>query len=124
MTERKQYAYRLVVTYPEGVGWANPPQAWKGDLDDDLAYNSDPEADNGFHWPRVRPYLSRSGAKARADLLVRYGCTVTIERSDPITWPGAVPLEVDPVVEVETPRIVDLNGCAGASLAAARKGTR
>lgn len=71
------YVYRLDVTYPEGVNWLNPPAAWEpGD---------DPEG-SGFQWPRVHPYLSRSGAKSRADLLVRYGCEVTIERSNPVTW--------------------------------------
>lgn len=35
--------------------------------------------------PRV--YMSRSGAKKRADLLEKWGCTVTIERSHEVTWP-------------------------------------
>lgn len=76
---RKLYAYRLHVTYPEGVDWRNPPEAWERDYGD---------PNTSFDWPRVHPYLSRSGAKARADLLTKYGCTVTIERSDPITWGG------------------------------------
>lgn len=76
------HAYRLVVEYPEGVNATNPPPAWE---------SSQIEIDewDEFRWPRVHPYLSRSGAAKRADLLRSYGCTVTIEKSDPITWPEA-----------------------------------
>lgn len=73
------YAYRLHVTYPEGVDYMNPPEGWgaRRIAGDEWEY---------FAWPRVRPYLSRSGAKKRADLLTSYGCVVTIERSLPIAW--------------------------------------
>lgn len=40
-----------------------------------------------FHWPSRRNYLSRSGADTMADILRGYGCTVTIERSEPVAWP-------------------------------------
>jgi hypothetical protein len=75
--DRPLYAYRLVVEYPEGVDWSNPPELWERD--------PDPEAP-GFQWPQARRYLSYSGARKRADLLRRYGCVVGIQRSEPITW--------------------------------------
>lgn len=77
-----RYAYMLDVVYPEGsdaYGWE--PEGW------DPEWNGDPDADLDFRWPRVHPYLSRSGAVARAKMLESYGAKVTIRRSNPITWP-------------------------------------
>lgn len=85
MSERKRYAYRLIVDYPEGIDWRNPPEAWNpGDY---YGFEDGPS----FHWPTPRVYFSRSGAKKRADLLESYGCSVTIERSNEVTWPSANP---------------------------------
>lgn len=86
MAERKRYAYRLAVTYPEGVDWRNPPAAWEP-----ANWGSWTEDAPSFYWPAPRVYFSRSGAKKRADLLVSYGCVVTIERSNEITWPDSYP---------------------------------
>lgn len=81
MSDQRTYVYRLHVEYPEGVDADNPPEAW-----DPGPWNPDPEADDSFHWPQVTQYLSRSGAKRRADLLVKYGCKVGIERSKLVEW--------------------------------------
>lgn len=81
---RPVYVYRLDVTYPEGVDWRNPPKAWleeraeEGPLDDGR--------ERYFAWPTRRHYMSREGAMNRADLLAEWGCIVTIERSNPVTW--------------------------------------
>ncbi len=75
--DRPLYAYRLIVEYPEGVDYMNPPELWERDDDPDSP---------GFSWPRDRRYLSLSGAKKRADLLRRYGCVVGIQRSERIEW--------------------------------------
>lgn len=75
--DRPLYAYRLIVEYPDGVDYMNPPHLWERD--------PDPEAP-GFQWPQTRRYLSYSGAKKRADLLRRYGCVVGIQRSERIEW--------------------------------------
>lgn len=82
---RPTYVYRLRVEYPEGVDWRNPPEAWEAD--EWQAADGSIES-REFQWPRVRPYLSASGAKARADLLRKYGCTVEIERSEPVRFSG------------------------------------
>lgn len=78
---RPLYAYRLVVEYPDGIDWTNPPKLWQEDRDEG---GIDP--DLTFSWPARRHYLSMSGARKRADLLRRYGCVVGIQRSDRITW--------------------------------------
>lgn len=81
MTER--FVYRLDVIYPEGSDdpdWA--PEGW---VEWQAPYS--PDEDGSFFWPRVRPYLSRSGAEARAALLRKYGATVTVVQSNPVTWP-------------------------------------
>jgi hypothetical protein len=75
--DRPLYAYRLIVEYPPGVDYMNPPELWERDDDPDSP---------GFAWPRDRRYLSLSGAKKRADLLRRYGCVVGIQRSERIEW--------------------------------------
>jgi hypothetical protein len=82
MTARKRYAYRLSVVYPEGVDWRNPPAAWEPQE------WWGPEDGPSFSWPAPRVYFSRSGAKRRSDLLESYGCGVTIERSNEVTWPS------------------------------------
>lgn len=76
---RPLFAYRLRVQYPEGVNHMHPPEAWKSRQTAEDEWET-------FQWPRVRSYISYSGAKRRADLLTSYGCVVTIERSLPITW--------------------------------------
>jgi hypothetical protein len=75
----------LRVEYPEGIGPDNPPKGWVP-----LVYDH-PEGQDiqTFHWPERKHYLSRSGAEGRASILRDYGCTVTIERSEPVAWPDA-----------------------------------
>lgn len=85
--ERRTYAYRLDVTYPEGSnerGWE--PKDWDG-WADEVAGDLDASSIY-FQWPSVKTYLSQSTAKRRADLLRKYGATVTIIRSEPIVWPA------------------------------------
>lgn len=81
---RPTYVYRLNVIYPEGVDWRNPPEGWMPMVVDG------PEGQDiqTFTWPTRRHYMSREGAEDRARLLRGWGCTVTIERSDPVTWPA------------------------------------
>lgn len=78
---RPLYAYRLVVEYPDGVDWMNPPELWHQERAE-----GEHDGEDGFQWPNARRYLSYSGAKKRADLLRRYGCVVGIQRSEPIEW--------------------------------------
>lgn len=82
--ERRTYAYRLDVTYPEGSnerGWE--PKDWDGWADEGAS--RDPSI--YFQWPSVKTYLSQSAAKRRADLLRKYGASIEIVRSEPIVWP-------------------------------------
>lgn len=79
---RPVYVYRLVVEYPEGVDWRNPPKGWVP-LEAPHPEGSDVQR---FSWPTRRHYMSREGATNRADLLAEWGCIVTIERSNPVTW--------------------------------------
>lgn len=70
--------WRLDVTYPEGSDAPDwEPANW--------IPTYDPE-DRGFEWPRLRLYLSRSGAESRAKLLRGYGATVTVVGSEPVEW--------------------------------------
>jgi hypothetical protein len=83
MSARKVYLYRLNVTLP--------PEAADPDWEPD-GWATDPHnAGQGFQWPRVTRYLSLHRAECRAYLLRKYGAQVTVERSAPVTWPGAAP---------------------------------
>ena len=85
---RTTYVYRLVVTYPEGIGPDNPPKAWCDYMDslmDEASYH-DPNLEPVFHWPARRRFFDRATAERRAGFLREYGCTVTVERSKPIEW--------------------------------------
>jgi len=79
--------YRLKVTYPEGshdehglpvLDW-HPP-GWVPDI-----YDPE-EGPQPFGWPRVRAYLSLSGAVKRANLFRSFGATVEFEASKPVEW--------------------------------------
>jgi hypothetical protein len=85
MTARPVYVYRLDVVYPEGVDWRNPPPAWEPDT---FVYGDGETADTTFHWPQIRQYLSARAAENRANLLRKYGATVTVVRSQPVEWPA------------------------------------
>jgi hypothetical protein len=92
------YLYRArVVAYPEGShrirrmfdedwpcpvpGWA--PPGWEPSPEYLGRFRTDE-----FIWPAEgRKYMSRSGAKRRAELLESFGATVVLERSSRITWP-------------------------------------
>ncbi len=80
--DRPLYAYRLIVEYPEGVDYRNPPHLWEPDVIEGV----EGAEETSFSWPPPRRYLSYSGAKKRADLLRRYGCVVGIQRSERIEW--------------------------------------
>jgi hypothetical protein len=80
--------YRLHVTYPEGshapdgipvAGWE--PPGWQPGA----AYDPE-EGPAPFSWPRLRLYLSRNGAEARARWFREFGATVEIEESRPVEW--------------------------------------
>lgn len=82
--DRKRYAYRLHVVYPElSDPWSGPDtdaaRQW-------LAAISDPNGDQAWRWPAVKTYLSLTTANRKAALLRSLGCTVTVKRSNPITW--------------------------------------
>lgn len=82
---KTQHVYRLAVKYPEGSlepGWE--PENWDG-LPDDFSYAEDPNVH--FRWPRVKTYLSKTGAEARAKLLRSFGAAVTVQESEPVVWP-------------------------------------
>lgn len=72
---RPTYVYRLDVTYPPGIGWLNPPVAWRGE-------------EYEFRWPGTRLYLARSSAMRRKALLESYGAQVTVVRSERVAWPA------------------------------------
>lgn len=79
--------YRLAVTYPEGSrepGWQ--PPGWESYDPSSPLHDTEWQ---DFRWPRERKYLSKPGAEHGASVFRRYGATVTIERSDPVTWPAA-----------------------------------
>ena len=97
---RRTYVYRLLV--------AHPPEAFKGGVpafysdgspmldwnweppgwDEDAANELGPDYDR-LRWPvSRRRFLSHTSAKQRAALLEKYGAKVTIERSEPVTWPA------------------------------------
>jgi hypothetical protein len=86
------FVYRLLVEYPEGVDWQNPPDAWTPDT----FYDSDgtPE-ETTFSWPRERCYLSRGAAEKRANLLRSYGCTVRMLRAEAGPWSDLTALNVE-----------------------------
>lgn len=79
--------WRLMISYPEGStepGWR--PSGWaEQSLPARLRHGL---RRTRFRWPRERMFLSASGASRRAGLLRRYGATVDIQPSDPVTWPG------------------------------------
>jgi hypothetical protein len=81
---KRTYVYRLIVTYPEGSkdpGWE--PPGWT--ITGPNGYKDSGE----FRWPRQRCYLSLSGARNARSIFEAYGARVTIERSEPVTWPAS-----------------------------------
>lgn len=87
-TQRKVFVYRLAVEYPPGslvLGWA--PAGWEPATGGYDPVSGEPYDEDEFRWPQVRPYLSASGAKRRAELLRKFGAEVTIRRSLPVEWP-------------------------------------
>lgn len=82
MAGRKVYVYRLVVEYPPGsLEWGWEPPGWDRRR---LLVGKVP-----FRWPVNRLCFTSATAKRRAGLFRKYGADVTIERSAPVTWPGA-----------------------------------
>lgn len=116
---RKTHVYRLIVTYPqsyqdvyysEDLEWE--PDNWKDEvqkLRDEhaekvAAAKAAPDPDDPFApempppfvepewqgWPVNRMYFSKSGAQDRAWIFEKWGATVEIEQSNPVTW-GDIP---------------------------------
>lgn len=94
---KQVYVYRLDITYPEGSrepGWK--PALWQ----DKEFVKTLPLKVRAmmvlrparFKWPRERMYMSSDAAWARAFFLKSCGASVTILRSQPVTWTDA-PLE-------------------------------
>ncbi len=83
--DRPLYVYRLVVEYPDGVDWRNPPKLWMEERGQD-GQIGDGERESYFSWPNRRHYLSISGAKLGAERLRSWGCVVGIQRSERIEW--------------------------------------
>lgn len=79
---RPTYVYRLKVQYPEGVDWRNPPTGWEPEE----VYGPEGPDVQKFRWPPERAFLSKEAAAHRAKRLRDWGCTVIIERSEPVTW--------------------------------------
>lgn len=87
------HVYRLAVTLPEGStvpGWE--PENWEEWCEaHDLWIN---EYDTGasvtppFKWRMRRNFLSKSAADRHAEWLREFGATVTVEKSNPVTWPS------------------------------------
>ncbi len=81
---RDDYVYRLIVTYPPNSrdgSWEPPGYDGYDQLDEFGTGEWRP-----FSWPANRLCLSATTAKRRADLFRKYGATVTVERSGPVTW--------------------------------------
>jgi hypothetical protein len=82
--------YRLVVEYPprsREPGWEPPgwePVRILGESESFGEYGEE------FRWPANRLCLSAATASRRAQIFRKYGAEVTVERSEPVTWPPAV----------------------------------
>lgn len=89
----KHYLYRVVITeypaggqpkydtFPQDPDWK--PAGWIADDEWIERFNT-----TDFFWPSTKhDYKSRSGAKARAELIESYGAKTVIQRSNQITWP-------------------------------------
>lgn len=99
------YLYRVVVTrYPDGAfepvgpidpefpedaawepvpGWAPPGWRPEGNYTQIMGTSE-------FVWPVTnKVYASQTTAKKRADLLISYGATAHVERSNRIVWPDS-----------------------------------
>ena len=77
------YIYRLRVSYPPNAlepGWE--PPGWT------ITGPNGYEDYREFNWPQRRNDLTRNGAVVAKRVLEGYGATVTIERSEPVTWPS------------------------------------
>jgi hypothetical protein len=82
--------YRLAVTYPPGsLEWGWEPPGWEPD-EYRITSGTDAGAwdSEAFRWPANRLCLSMGTAKRRAAIFRKYGAEVTIEPSDPVTWPA------------------------------------
>lgn len=86
---RKQYAYRIDVTYPEGSrepGWE--PDAWPEICKRHYWPTDDHNGDTTFRWPKPRLFLSLNGAENRARRLREVGAHAVVVRSREIEWPS------------------------------------
>lgn len=70
------FVYRLEIEYPNDVDCLNPPKEWLNDL---VEWGAEHD-ERLFSWPPERRFLSEGAARSRAKRLVRYGCTVEIQR--------------------------------------------
>lgn len=83
--------YRLKIIYPEGShepGWC--PPVWSNPRYLETLSWKERRAlkSRVFAWPRVRNYLSSSGAYQRAWLFRFYGADCEVEASRPVEWPN------------------------------------
>lgn len=79
--------YRVVVdSYPEGSDQLNwEPKTWEPYVTRGMEGDEVQE----FSWPRRKNYFSQSAAYNQMYLFQRYGATVHVEISNPITWQEA-----------------------------------
>lgn len=79
---RPSRLYRLIIEKPAGSdqpGWR--PAGW-----DDNGPFVDPDS-GVFRWPVARTFLTRAAAENKANKFRAYGAKVTIQESNPVTWP-------------------------------------
>jgi len=82
IVSRPQYVWKLEVEYPDTDPWP------RGGVPGNQASYEFADANDGhFWWPRHTRYLSERTANRRAELLRKYGATVRVVKSDPISWP-------------------------------------
>jgi hypothetical protein len=86
---RNVFVYRLTVELPEEASdpsWRPPDGTW-----DDDQEKHPREDEEGYpipwRWPSRRLFTSKDTADRTAAKLRSWGATVTVERSNPVTWP-------------------------------------
>lgn len=90
---RAAHVYRLVVVLPEGsdvAGWE--PENWEDWCEKHdhwiNEYETGASVTPPFRWQTRRNFLSKAAADRRAEWLREFGATVTVEKSNPVTWPN------------------------------------
>lgn len=81
MTERKTWAYRLIIEIP--------PECQAEDFVPEELLEKESYRDwdaSPFRWPRRRLYFDWSSAQRRASMLTRWGAKVRVERAVVDAW--------------------------------------